>query len=222
VRPCRKLTQHQQFQAAINGATNTNITWAVDGNAGGNASIGSISSAGLYVAPTTAGNHTVTVTSVADPTKSANASVTVNSTLPPQPAAAVLSERYDPARTGQNLEEKGLTPSNANVSSFGRIASCPVDGVIYTQPLYVPNLPIAGGTHNVVFVATEHDSVYAFDADGKSSTPLWQRSFIDPSSGVTTVPQADVGSTIYPEIGITGTPVIDPSSNTMYFVVLTK
>src|SRR5262249_1165009 len=91
----------------------------------------------------------------------------------------------------------------------------------YAQPLYVPNLAIAGGTHNVVFAATEHDSVYAFDADGGGQ--LWKRSFIDPASGVTTVPQPDVISgDIVPEIGITGTPVIDGATNTMYVVVKTK
>src|SRR5262249_17597580 len=86
---------------------------------------------------------------------------------------------------------------------------------------YVPNLAIAGGTHNVVFAATEHDSVYAFDADGGGQ--LWRRSFINPAAGVTSVPQPDVISgDIVPEIGITGTPVIDGSTNTMYAVPTTK
>jgi hypothetical protein len=90
-----------------------------------------------------------------------------------------------------------------------------VDGAVFAQPLYVANLSIAGGTHNTVFVATEHDSVYAFDAD-HSGSALWHVSLIP--SGATTVPYSDVGSTIQPEIGITGTPVIDTPSGLLYVV----
>ena len=80
------------------------------------------------------------------------------------------------------------------------------------------------GFHNVVLVATEHDSVYAFDADGRSSTPIWKDSFINPAAGVTPIPPAVTGETgdIPNEIGITGTPVIDPSTNTIYVVAATK
>jgi hypothetical protein len=97
-----------------------------------------------------------------------------------------------------------------------------VDGYVFAQPLYVPNVSIGGSTRNVLYVATENDSVYAFDADGKTLTPLWKRSFIDPANGITPVPQSDVGSTILSEIGITGTPVIDPATNTLYVVAVTK
>jgi hypothetical protein len=78
------------------------------------------------------------------------------------------------------------------------------------------------GTFNLVFVATENDSVYAFDADGKVTSFLWKRSFLDPTHGITSVPQSDVGGPITPEYGITSTPVIDSSTNTMYLVAFTK
>jgi hypothetical protein len=221
------VSKGQQFTATVGGTSDTSVTWAVDGTAGGNATVGVISNAGLYTAPASAGSHTVSVTSVADTTKSAKASVAVNSVPPPPPppppsGIAVLTERYDLARTGQNLSETILKPSNVNSSTFGKIASFSVDGVVYAQPLYVSNLNIGGGKHNVVFVATEHDSVYAFDADATSPIVYWQDKFIDASNNIMTVPTADVGSTIFPEVGITGTPVIDLKNQVMYFVVFTK
>jgi hypothetical protein len=143
--------------------------------------------------------------------------------LPP----AVLTQHNDNARSGQNTEEPILSPANVNTSQFGKLFSQTVDGNIYGQPLYVPNLAISSkGTHNVVFVVTEGDSVYAFDADnnaGANATPLWHASLLDiahgAAAGSMTVSSAnDIGCTdgVTPQIGITSTPVVDLGSNTMY------
>jgi hypothetical protein len=133
-------------------------------------------------------------------------------------AADVLTYHNDNMRTGENLNETILTPANVNASSFGKVAQLPVDGQIYAQPLYKSNVFIPGkGVHNVVYVATEHDSVYAFDAN--NGTLLWKDSFINPAAGVTTVSPTDVGAdNISPEVGITGTPVIDVATHAIYVV----
>lgn len=142
----------------------------------------------------------------------------------PPAGAQVLTSQYNNARTGANLHETILTPANVNANQFGAVFRFPVDGAVYAEPLYIPNLEIPGqGTHNVVFVATEHDSVYAFDADGKSRTPLWHVNFTNSGAGVTTVPGWDASCPfIQPEIGITPTPVIDYSSGTLYVLARTK
>src|SRR5215469_17841390 len=131
---------------------------------------------------------------------------------------AVTTFRNDNARTGQYPNETLLNTANVNVSQFGKRVSYPVDGQLYAQPLYLPNLTINGGVHNVVFAATENDTVYAFDADQTSAVaPLWKVSLLP--SGATAVPNSAVScNDLTPQIGITSTPVIDLSTNTMYVV----
>ncbi len=148
-------------------------------------------------------------------------------TLPLCAQVNVLTYQYDNTRAGANLSETTLTKANVNATAFGKLFAHAVDGVLYGQPLYVANVSVPGkGMHNVVYVATEHDSVYAFDADssaGANSVPLWQVSFLNSANGVTTVPASDTNcSQIEPEIGITSTPVIDISSGTIYVVAMTK
>ncbi len=129
----------------------------------------------------------------------------------------VLMQHNDLGRTGQNLQETTLTPANVTQKKFGKLFSYPVDGQIYAQPLYVPNVSIAGGQHNLLIVATENDTVYAFDADGMSPTILWQTSFVNPGAGIAPAACAiSGGCNVYPIIGVTATPVIDTTSKTIY------
>ena len=137
---------------------------------------------------------------------------------------SVLTYHNDLARTGQNLSETLLTPASVSSGQFGQLFSYPVDGQIYAQPLYLPGVIIPGkGIHNVVFVVTEHDSVYAFDADNYLAAPLWQVSFLNSTQGVRSASAVDLGcASIIPEVGITATPVIDAATGTLYVVAMTE
>jgi IPT/TIG domain-containing protein len=173
-----------------------------------------------------AGVYTITATSVANNSKSATATISVTD-LP-----GVYTYHNDLSRDGANTQEYALTTANVNTSSFGKLFSCTVDGAIYAQPLWVANLMVNGATHNAIFVATEHESVYAFDADASPCVQLWHVSLIDGAHGATTsggnpletsVPAGTSGNLVgngsgllQPEVGVTGTPVIDPSTNTLY------
>ena len=139
------------------------------------------------------------------------------------PISGIYTYHCDNARDGQNLNETILTPSNVNSTSFGRRFSRVVDGYVYAEPLYVNGVQIPRvGLSEVVYVATEHDSVYAFDASGKRVAPFWHVSFLTRKPRATTVPSQMVGTDdLVPEIGITGTPVIDPASSTLYVVATT-
>src|SRR5437660_5118917 len=138
----------------------------------------------------------------------------------PYAGVDVLTYHYDNQRTGQNLNETALTPANVNSTKFGKLGEFPVDGRVDAQPLYLSQVTIRGQKKNVLYVATEHDSVYAFDADsinGTSSTVLWKTSTL--GSGETTSDNRGCGQ-VTPEIGITATPVIDRSRNAIYVVAM--
>jgi len=137
---------------------------------------------------------------------------------------AVTTSQYSNARTSANTREKILTPANVNAAHFGKLHVISVDGDVYAQPLYLPQVSIPGrGKRNILFVATEHDSVYAFDADGNLDAPLWHVSFVDAQAGVVTIGAGESGCPmIRPEIGITSTPVIDPKTATLYVLVRTE
>ncbi|MGB8323936.1 MAG: hypothetical protein WCE52_13340, partial [Candidatus Acidiferrum sp.] len=207
-----------------NDAQNQGVTWS---STGGSFSVSATASgvATTYTAPASAGVYTMTATSVTDITKSASVTFGVTD------LAGVFTYHNNLSRNGSNPSEYALTPSNVSSTTFGKLFSCTVDGAVYAQPLWVANLKVGGVSHNVVLVATQHDSLYAFDADVNTSpcTPLWHVSLIDAahggSSSETTVPSGTTGNLvgsgygdITPEVGVTGTPVIDPTSDTLYVV----
>jgi Abnormal spindle-like microcephaly-assoc'd, ASPM-SPD-2-Hydin len=214
-------SQSQQFQATVNGVVSADVNWLVDGVAEGTSNTGLISSSGLYSAPQIPGAHIITAQSQANTSQTASVPVTITN------YNGTFTFHNDTFRTGQNVDETVLNTGNVNATQFGKRFSYALDGYTYAQPLYVENVTIPGqGTHNVVYVATEHDSVYALDADGLVADPLWKTSFIDPAAGVTTIPGSDVNmdgcEAIGPEVGITSTPVIDNVHGILYVLVRTK
>ena len=180
-------------------------------------------SAATLIAPNTTGNVTITATSIADNTKSASATIAITD------LTGVTTYHNDLLRDGANNHEFALTPSSVNTTTFGKLFSCAVDGAIYAQPLWVPQVTVNGGKHNVVVVATQRDSVYAFDADASPCAMLWHANLLDSTHGgapgETPVPSSPPSNLvgqgfgiITPEVGITGTPVTDPATNTIYVV----
>ncbi len=198
-----------QFTASIQGASNTSVSWSVDGISGGNTTVGTIDATGLYAAPNATGAHLISASSAAYSSTPVQSSLTVINQAP----GAVLTYHNDDARDGAFTDETSLTPSSVNSTQFGKLLSYQVDGQIYAQPLFVPQLSIGGTNHDVAFVTTENDSVYAFDADQQSST-LWQVSLGVPS------PRNDTEG-VSPMLGITSTPVIDITTGTMYVLATT-
>jgi len=126
----------------------------------------------------------------------------------------VYTRSNDNSRTGANLQETILTPANLNATNFGKLFTVHTDGQIYAQPLYVSNLQIAGGTHNVVFVPSMLNTVYALDAD--TGAALWTQNYGSPI--ITQDVEYDQNISWATRLGILGTPVIDPATNIMYFV----
>jgi hypothetical protein len=205
------VTQTQQFTASASGAT-----WTVDKIVGGNSTVGTINSAGLYTPPAKGGTHTITATANGS---SASAKVYVTG------LKGVFTYHNDNARDGTNTQEIALSNATVTTTTFGKLFSCAVDGAVYAQPLWMKGISIGGGTHNIVIMATQHDSVYAFDADAAPCVTYWHVNLLDTLHGGTPgekpVTWNDVGNCygdIYPEVGVTGTPVIDSTANTIYVV----
>ena len=211
--------QMATFSVSATGQSPLTYQWSKNGSA-----IGGAASA-TYTTPATAtadsgSSFRVTVSNSLGSATSNSATLTVTSGSSGGSTASVLTYHNDVARTGQNLNETTLTPSSVNSSSFGKTGFLATQGKVDAEPLYVPNLQIGGAAHNVVFVATEHDMVYAFDADNFSQ--LWQTSVL--GSGETPSDAHNCGQ-ITPEIGITSTPAIDPKAGphgTIFVVAMSK
>jgi hypothetical protein len=216
VRVALTTGQAQTFAATVTGNAVTTVTWEVDSIPSGNSSVGTVTAAGVYSPPSAAGTHTVAARSVADTTVSAAASVFITD------LAGVFTYHNDLSRDGVNSQEYALNSSTVKAATFGKRFACAIDASAYAQPLWVANLAIGGGTHNVLIAATVHDTVYAFDADASPCHTYWTKSLL--ASGETWVNNLDVGGStdLAPDIGIVGTPVIDPTTNTIYVVSKSK
>jgi hypothetical protein len=218
------LTIGQQLQVTAKTSDSKGVSWSISPAGGSfNPATSSSGSAVVLTAPRTAGVYTITASDTADPAQKASIQIGVTD------LAGVYTYHNDLSRDGSNQQEYALTPGNVNSATFGKIFSCTVDGAIYAQPLWIANLRVSGAAHNVVLVATAHDSLYAFDADATPCKQLWQASLIDGrhggTGGETTVPAGPSGNLVgvgdgdmTPEVGVTGTPVIDPAASTLYVV----
>jgi hypothetical protein len=211
--------QLQVTTAGANSNLNNFVNWTIGCNPVGNCSTGTIDQSGLFRPPNVAGHQIIKVSLIA------NTSVTDLANIEVTDFSGTFTWRNDNSRSGQNQKELALAPTTFDSSPFGKLFSCPLDGYAYAQPLYVANLPIPGvGTRNVVFVATEKDSVFAFDADANPCVQLWQRTLIPAGEQVILTPELGgiTSKDIVPFIGITGTPVIDIGSSNLYVVAETQ
>jgi len=215
------LGQSLNFTATVtNDVAAAGVTWSAST---GTFSVQTATTA-TYVAPASPGSGiTVTATSKANVTQSATATIGVTD------LAGVTTYHNDLSRDGVNSQEYVLNPTNVAPATFGKLFSCAADGAIYAQPLWAANVTIAGGTHNVIVAATAHDGVYAYDADANPCVTYWHANLLDTAhggtAGETTVPSGITGNLvgagagdITPEVGVIGTPVIDPTTNTIYVV----
>ncbi len=207
------ISQSLNFTATVaNDVGGAGVTWS--------ATRGSFSSqspaSATYVAPGSAGVITVTATSKADVTKSAAAMIGITD------LAGVTTFHNDVSRAGVNSQEYALTPANVGTATFGKLFSCAIDADVYAQPLWMANLAIAGGRHNVVFAATSHDTVYAFDADASPCVTYWSKQLVPAGETWVNGPTDTRTDEIAPDVGIVGTPVIDPTTMLLYVVTKTK
>jgi len=226
------ITINQTLSLTATTTDSAGVNWSVNGSGCSGTACGAFSSATsltgvavTYTPPSTAGVYTITASSVT------TISITATATVGVTDLAGMTTYHNDLYRDGANTQEYALTPSNVTTSTFGKLFSCSVDESVYAQPLWVPNLTVNGAVHNVVFVATQNDSLYAFDADSNTTpcTPLWHVNLLDSAhggtSGETAVPSGlpgylvgAGGGDIQPLVGVTGTQVIDPTTNTLYVV----
>jgi hypothetical protein len=216
VRGGTTVTQPLHFTASVrNDSSSSGVTWSSSGGILSNQT----PSSATFTA-TAAGVYTITATSTADATRSAVASIGVTDLV------GVATWRNDRAHSGVNSREYALTGQNVVSSKFGKLFSCPVDGWVFAQPLWMANVQTGGKRHNVVFIATENDSLYAFDADDPGCEAVWSSQKVNLiPSGEKIAPAADLENDSFalgPVAGITGTPVIDPSSQTIYLVAVTE
>ncbi len=208
------ITIHQTLPVSATTSDGTNVTWSATGGTFSSSSSAS-GAAVTYTPPATAGVYTITATSV-------SSGATLTSRVGVTDLNGVWTYHNNNYRDGTNTKEYALTPTNVT-TDFGLLFRCQVDSPIYTQPLWVPNLTINGASHNVVFVATTNDTLYAFDADAAPCTTLWSLSMLGTSelavpSGTTGHLVGNGGGDIQPTTGVIGTPVIDLSTNTLYVV----
>lgn len=222
------LTQSLPVTATVtNDVGAAGVTWSASGPNCAGSACGTFTNvtttSATYVAPSAAGSYSIVATSAADVTKSASSAISVTD------LSGVLAYHNNLSRDGTNTHEFALTTGNVTTATLGKLFSCATDGAIYTQPLWVSNLTVGGTIHNVVLVATQHDSLYAFEADASPCMTLWHVNLIDSAhggtTGETTVLSSGSGALvgsgygdIAPEVGVTGTPVIDPTTNTLYVV----
>ena len=213
--------QTATFTVVAAGTPTPTYQWQQDG-----VNISGATSA-TYVTPATVAGDSgtkfdVVVSNSAGSVTSSSATLTVNAAS--ASSFDVATYHYDNLRTGQNTHETILTHANVTQSKFGKVGAFPVDGRVDAQPLYLSNLTIPGkGSKNVLYVVTEHDTVFAFDADsvdgGGAPVKLWSQSVLQSGEK----PSDDRGcGQVTPEIGITSTPVIDRSRNAIYVVAVSK
>ena len=214
------VTQTVTVTATTNDAAG--VTWTAAGSSCSGSACGTFSAGSsltgvgvTYTAPASAGVYTITATSATDVTVSASITIGVTD------LAGVYTWHNNLNRDGSNTQEYALTPAVVATATFGRLFTCTIDAAAYAQPLWVANLGISGVKRNVVYVETQHDTVYAFDADASPCVTIKTASLL--GSNETWLSTADVNTTdISPDIGIVGTPVIDPATNTLYVVSKSK